>query len=291
MNRSAFAFFPFFVAGTLSVNASIPLAEASRQNKVSLVIGTYQPADNRYHSGYFSECMKYVVKNLTPFDLDLTEAAGRFLMPGDTDLQRMVVTSALHFTLKAGEERTIPLYAMCTEASDGSPVGAAGFRYGSVATGKLSQLVAFIDQKNYQNEAAQAAVWAVTDNYSPYSIYDHDTSVMNSLRRYVCKLKNIPYDPAGERIMNETPLMRYITGTFTFSIYKEQNVDLVVFTNDHKLVKEVLKDQVYPAGQHTVTYEVSIPVGDPSGPPTLLLMFYLDGKLIANRKHVLTAFR
>ncbi len=292
MNRSAFTFCSLILlTGSQHMLASIPLSEALRQKKVSVTISTYQPKDDRYHSGYFSDCMQYTVKNLTTTPLQLTETAGRFLMPTDTNLQRMMVTATTRFALNAGEEKSIPLFAMCTEAGDGSPLSASGFSYGNAATGKLSELVTFIDQKKFQNEAAQSAVWAITDNYSPYSIYDNDTSVMNTLRRYVCKLKNMPYDPAGERVKNETPLMRYITGTFTFSIYKEQKVDLVIFTGDHKLVKDVLKNQTYPAGQHTVAYEASIPVGDPSKPPTLLLMFYLDGKLIANRRHVLEVYR
>src|SRR5258706_354788 len=83
---------------------------------------------------------------------------------------------------------------------------------------------------NYQNEAAQSAVWAITNDYSPYSIYDDDTSVMNGLRRTVCKLKKIAFDPKEGRVVDNTPLIRYISGSFTFSIYKEQKVDLVIFT-------------------------------------------------------------
>lgn len=279
------------LTGFSELYASIPLVEALRQKKVSVKIGTYKPADNGYHPGYFSKCMQYVLTNLTAAPLELSEAAGRFLLPDDSNLQRMMTTADVQFALKAGEVKTVHLYAMCTEANDGSPLQASNFEYGSAATGMLKKLADFIDDRKFQNEAAQSAVWAITNDYSPYSIYDSDTAIMNSLRRYVCQLKNITYDPEVARVKNETPLMRYITGTFTFSIYKQQQVDLVVFTDDNKLVKNVLKNQTYAAGTHTVTYDVSIPVGDPVQPPSLLIMFYLDGKLLAHRKHSFSAQR
>src|SRR6185436_16596957 len=107
----------------------------------------------------------------------------------DSSTQRMMTTANITFTLSAGEKKTIPIYAMCTEATDGSPSLDDRFSYGIAATGPLKDLVTFIASKNYQNEAAQSAVWSITDDISPYSIYDNDTAIKNSLTRMVCKLK------------------------------------------------------------------------------------------------------
>ena len=288
-------FLSFVIAFTCSQNVysiTTPLADALKQKKVHVEVTTYSRlADGNYHSSYFNQCMQFKIKNLTSAPMMLTESAGRFLMPDDSSTQRMMTTADITFTLKAGEEKAVPLFAMCTEASDGAPSTMEAFTYGNIATGELKELVSFIARKNYQKEAAQSAVWAITNDYSPYSIYDNDTSVMNSLRRTVCKLKKIPYDPNNDRVTNNTPLIRYITGTFTFSIYKEQKVDLVLFTDDNKLIKDVLQNQTYAAGTHSVSYEASIPVIDPTKTQPVTIMFYLDGKLFAHKKHVLQPWR
>jgi len=268
--------------------AAIPLSEAVKQKKVSVDPEHYTPpSDGKYHASYFNQCMQLKVKNLTSIPLALTESAGRFLVPDDTDKQRMMMTADITFNLKSGEEKSILLYAMCTQATNGAPSDADRFTYGSAATGELKELVSFIASKNYQNEAAQHAVWSITDGYSPYSIFDDDTVVMNSLRRKVCAIKKITYNPASERVTENSPLVRYITGTFTFSIYKEQKVDLVIFTDDNKLIKNVIQNETFSAGSHTVDYDASIPVLDPSKPQSVVMMFYLDGVLFAHKKHVL----
>ena len=173
--------------------AALPLSEAIKQKKVSVTIGTYTPKeDSLFHPVYYMECMQFEVKNLTNTPLVLMESAGRFLQPADSSTQRMIMSADVSFALKPSEKKVIPLYAMCSEAGDGAPAADEKFSYGSFATGKLKELITFVASRNYQNQAAQQAVWAITDNHSPYSIQDNDTALTNVLRRLVCRLMKFP---------------------------------------------------------------------------------------------------
>lgn len=85
--------------------------------------------------------------------LALSENAGRFFMPDDSDLQRMILTADLSFTLRADEKRQVPIYAMCTEANDGAPHEATEFSFGEFANGKLLQLVQMVAKNDWQDNA------------------------------------------------------------------------------------------------------------------------------------------
>ena len=89
-------------------------------------------------------------------------------------------------------------------------------------------------------------------------------------------------------VYESIPLMREVHGMFRFTLQLKHQVDLKIFTGDEKLIKTLVDDQMKMPGTYEFSYDTSSPVNDPQNPPTIIIRFYLDGKLFAERKHVLS---
>lgn len=160
-----------------------------------------------------------------------------FFLPDDTTIQRMVLTEAVTFTLASQQERSMPMYAMCTEANDGAPGFDSKFKAGKMASPELLPLINFIAAHHFQNEAAQQAIWCITDKYSPYSISSEDSLISNQFRKYVCELTNVKFekDRGAEKA---APMFRMVDGTFTYVIQKSKKVDLIIYNEAGQEIKK-----------------------------------------------------
>lgn len=271
-------------------HAAIPLTEAIKNKLVAVTItGIDYRTDSIYHSSFYGKCLLMKCRNLKATPIELTEAAGRFFMPDDTGIQRMVLTAALNIKVPANKEITIPMFAMCTEANDGAPSDRRSFSLGAIAPKNLLTLIQFIDQHHYQNEAAQQAIWCITNHYSPGDIYSDDTIMTQQLQKLVCSVTGIPY-VKGDFKREVVPLMRMVDGAFTYSIERPKTVDLVIYNEAGQVVKNVVAHEFQEAGTRTYAYHFTLPINDDALlKQSLLIKFYLNGQLIVQKKHVLAS--
>src|SRR5690349_7489344 len=121
---------------------AISIREAVRQKLISVVIHGYDGSkDSVFHPSYYGACIVFDIRNLKSTSIQLTEQTGRFLLPDDTDEQRMIITLPVTIALLAHQQKSIPVYAMCTEANDAAPSTQTKFSYGKIAQGNLLTLV------------------------------------------------------------------------------------------------------------------------------------------------------
>ncbi|MBX7109921.1 MAG: hypothetical protein K1X61_14830 [Chitinophagales bacterium] len=271
-----------------SANAGVTINEALNNKWIKVTIRGYDyRTDSVYRSSFYGNCLIMTCKNLRTVPVEITESPGRFLQPDDTTLQRMVLTKALALHLGAQQEITTPLYAMCTEAHDGAPGYATQFRAGKMASAELIPLINFIASNHYQNDAAQQAVWCMTDQYSPYTITSDDTVISNRLRKFVCGLKHVKYEKdSGEQ--KGAPLFRMVDGTFTYTIQKPKTVDLIIYNEAGQEIKKLVTHASQAAGTYDYNYHFNLPINDNALlQQALIIKFFLNGTLIAEKKHVL----
>lgn len=280
--------FSFILFGCTHDATAVSLTEAIKNKWITVNIrGIDYRSDSVYRSSFYGHCMVLTCKNLKATPIQITESPGRFFLPDDSSLQRMVLTDGIHISLGANKELTIPLYAMCTEANDGSPGDRNVYSPGEMAPPQLLSLVNFVAQHHFQNDAAQQAIWCITDRHSPYEIYSDDTTISNQLRKYVCSLAGYQY-VKDDGVPKTSPRFRIVDGSFTYSIQRSKKVDLIIYNEAGQEVKKLVANEDQPAGNYTYTYHFNLPINeDALLKQSLLIKFYLNGVLIAERKHVL----
>ncbi len=278
------------LANNFQSSGAVTLTDAIKNKWVTATIrGFDYRLDSVYRSAFYGRCLVITCKNLRTTPIEITEAAGRFFIPDDTAIQRMVLTDAIAFTLGSQKESSFPVYAMCTEAQDGAPGAGSFFRPGRMAAEQLAPLIRYIDENNFQNDAAQQAIWCMTNGYSPYQIHSDDSSVTNKLRKIVCELNNVPFvKDTGQRLLPSLPLFRTVDGSFTYIIQKPKLVDLIIYNEAGQEVKKLVTHASQGAGSYTYDYHFNFPVNESALlRQALVIKFYLNGELIAEKKHVL----
>lgn len=280
-------FLTLLLSSTALNTFSISIEEAIQQKLISVTVRTYDRSkDSVFHPSYYGSCLMFDIKNLKAVPINLTEDVGRFLMPNDTAEQRMIITSPVTLALLAQQKKSVPVFAMCTEAHDAGPALDSRFSYGKYADGNLLTLVKLIAKNRFQDEGAQSAVWCITDNYSPYDIYSSDTSEGHLLTKLMCEMKHIPYEPGKKRDADiQLPHSTHINGYFTYTIARTHTIDLRIYNQEGQLLKDIVQGEKQTAGTYTYNYETDIPVNDDRHPPVMIVRFYFDGQLFAEKKH------
>lgn len=272
--------------------APYKLAEAQQKK---LVQATFSGAltDTTYRGEYTSHygpCMAMQLTNSTNAIIDLNLEYGYMLEPADTALQTMIVTQTVLVKLQPRQTKNYRVFAMCTQAHDKGPSPDKNFALRKRATGNLLALSELINGKQYQSDAAQNAVWCLTNNYELSSIHSEDTAMMYTLRRFVAKAKGIGtdkiYPAAYQPHQNNEPLpetekparsfnIEY-SGSLNYSSSKTSKVTIALFDADNRLKKTYIDNETQSSGEHTFTYKIS---GDEMDNKPHYLRLIRDGRL------------
>ncbi len=200
--------------------------------------------------GYTGQCIIMEITVIGKKEIEIVIDAGLKLIPEDSAVQSMIVTQDKILALAPKAVRKIKLYAMCTESSDMSPPDGSTFAMGPMADGNLMEVVKFISAKKYQADAAQQAIWCITDSASIGGIQDDaNPALAKELRMFVAKLTGkippwyqIEYkQETGTVFTNEPAVIKadfqYTLkeeGTVTFAIYNEKGEMVQTLVENHK---------------------------------------------------------
>ena len=114
---------------------------------------------------YVGQAIEISVQNNRSERIETTVKKGTILQPENPETQRMIVSKDLPIVLQPNEYLDPPLYVFCTEFNKNAPTTLDNFSASHIATGDLLKLIEYIDQNGLNNDdAAQNAVWAITDN-------------------------------------------------------------------------------------------------------------------------------
>lgn len=257
------------------------------QKKLVQVNFTGAKPDTSFHgeySSHYGPCMSLSITSSSNDALTLNMEYGYALVPEDSSLQTMLVTQTLIVKLQPKQKKRYAVYAMCTEATNGSPSSDENFVMGKRASGNLLGLAELINRKKYQGNASQDAVWCLTDNHSMKSIYSDDTTMMYDLRRFIAKAKNLPlssiYDIAENfEIQPRQPTYTVTTtysGTLSYNVLRSSKVMIALFDEDNHMKKVYVNNETQREGQYTYNYEIS---SSEMGNKKYYLRMFRDGKL------------
>ncbi len=269
----------------LHSEASYNLSEAIKKQLVAVNISGAKPdtAFKGESSSHYGPCMAMEITNSSDESLSLNLDYGYRLEPNDSNLQTMMVTQTLIVKLPARRKKNYRLYAMCTEASDGAPSPLQKFRMAKRASGNLLGVAELINRKKYQNDAAQNAVWCLTNDHELQSIYSEDTVMMYELRRFVAKAKGISEGKIYEA--NNTnysaPVTTYTTrtvysGSISYSFSKTSKVMIALFDEDNHMKRVYVNNETQHEGEYTYNYQIG---SDEMSNKKHYLRLFRDGKL------------
>lgn len=234
-------------------------------------------------SSHYGPCMFMEVANSSAEALNLNLEYGYRLEPDDSSLQTMMVTQTLIVKLPPRQKKNYRIYAMCTEASDGAPSPSEKFRMAKRANGKLLGVAELINRKHYQNDAAQNAVWCLTNNHDLQSIYSEDTVMMYELRTFVAKAKGIPLSKIYEASNDgySAPVTTYTTrtvysGSISYSFSKTSKVMIALFDEDNHMKKVYVNNETQHEGEYTYNYHIG---SDEMNDKKHYLRMFRDGRL------------
>ncbi len=204
--------------------------------------------------GYSGKCAEMETENVTSQSLDIDIDSGQKIQCSDSSAQNLIVTQSEHVRLAPKRKVKTALYAMCINAHKGSP-GKVLFSLGAMAQGSLLRLVQFIEQKKWQNNHAQSAVWSITDNKDIASIGEsvsQDADMINALRGFVAKEKHIASYPKA------TPKVRAIhfnEGSEDLILQKKAMVEVLLLDKNNAVKKQLMSGQK-EAGILRVNYSI-----------------------------------
>ncbi len=255
-----------FACFALKAEVVTKLSEAIQKKLVTVNMKGAKP-DTSFHgeySSHYGPCMAMEIISAVNENLNLNLEYGYKLVPDDSTLQTMLVTQTLLAKLQPKQKKNYRIYAMCTEAHDGGPSPDKKFALGKRTTGNLLGLAELTNRKKYQGDAAQNAVWCLTNDYNLSSIFSDDTVMMYDLRRFVAKAKEIDqtkiYEAVGNRAYSD-PIRTFTTrtvysGSLSYSFAKTSKVMIALFDEDNRMKKIYVNNETQHEGQYTYNYEI-----------------------------------
>lgn len=257
----------FIVSIFINNNAkadTISLFEAINKKLIVLSATRNEIVNNAesYTPSYTGKCIKLSIQNISGKNLKIHLEPGRFMMPDDSAAQRMIVTREEFIAVNKALTVNREIYAMCSQLSKHSPSADAKFEVGGMASGNLLKVAQFISEKNYQSNAGQHALWAISDNANPGDIYSDNKLETAALKDFVYKATGKKESVSGSFIKYEKGKVK---GAVAFELKNDKVLSIILYNEAGEVVKSTIKNYTYKAGINTVSYEYqyfNIPAGN-----------------------------
>ena len=226
----------------------------------------YLEIDVAGRGGYNGECLKITLKNLSRKNLEVTIPAGQIFEAGDSSLQNLMVGKEETLLVERGKSRVARLNTFCVEAGDGSPGEGTYFHLGKMAVGNLLAFAQYLSkERQYDNDYAQSAVWAVSDDERLEGIGDA------ALAKYVAKLLGKPEpqyrvkyrQPDQSRLLEGTPVRHLqealsMNGLFYYTLERDKIVNFELYNEAGEMVHALFKNRKQMKGYHKFRFEFEI---------------------------------
>jgi hypothetical protein len=212
---------------------------------------------------HYSKCLLIGLKNISGKMLNIRIDNGFQVNPEDSEYQNLIVTENLFVTINPNENKSVPVFAMCTEPHDRA-AGSQPVKYTMAkdASGVMKALTELIDKKNYHNSEGQQAVWCVAANRDLDDISGYDTIAVKDLQNLISRLtgKKIPPPPAPDDYKRNYYAPSYtkkitIGGSFEYNFATSKNILIAMFDKNNVVVRELYKKEGETPGNHKQNYE------------------------------------
>lgn len=176
--------------------------------------------------GYQGMCISFAVKNLTKDSLVILVEPGRRMNSLEDKNQDILIVKQELLALKAHEEKRTTLKGYCCQMANFAPAAGARYAVNKLADSNLVKLARFLNVMEFDKNAEQEAVWAISDNRSAANISSESDSLTQSLREVTAMLKGeeLPW----YRIISR----KYVYGNGAISVVNLRLLGLISYSND-----------------------------------------------------------
>jgi hypothetical protein len=229
----------------------ISIEDAAKKGLIKLLI--------KSKGGYTGDVINMKIKNNTAAPIALKIEAGRKLDSKNDKEQDILITQAQELIVYGYQEKNVGVSGMCCQAHNSCPREKSEYSVGTMADSALIKLARYIDKnKYYQNQTAQQAVWAVSDNESIGGIYGGDKKIVEEIRTYVSLITgrpippyNITYQQTGNSTIGH-PFK--IEGEMEYNLNTTGHVTIAIYNASGEMVQLLFKDIAHDKGPHKLYY-------------------------------------
>lgn len=150
---------------------------------------------------YGKESVTPQISNKLSRNIHLIVPAGITSIPDSTEDQTLLQLEDLDIIVNAGGKTQLPINAYCMESSDGVPDGGSGFKIENTKDPDLLALISQLKQQPVEEDAHQAAVWAITDKHE-LTYLPNESPEDKTLRNFLSErtgLENKWYELTAQR--------------------------------------------------------------------------------------------
>lgn len=206
----------------------------------------------RDHFGAFRVNVGFT--NLTDDTLDFNLESGRIFNSVDPKLQDLVTVHQLHFVLLPHGRKDSMIYAFCKDKSKRGPTWESELELGPMSKGKILKVCRFLENKDYNLNTVQHAVWVASDSIPVSSVFsrEDDRTRIEVLRTFLTDMQNgshtsymIEYRSNGPDPSDQVPVYMVLDDEY---VVKKEGVVRIVFTDSNgAIVRELLAPTKRPA--------------------------------------------
>lgn len=278
---------------TLAYSQSIDIEQAVK-NKLIVVDASINstPINGHYVAGFSGECIQLKVKNISNAYREIVLSSGQFLVPEDSNQQRMLNTLAVTYKLNPGQEVSKRITAFCSQADKVSPSQTQKLTLHNKANGNLLKLAVFIDEKKIKSVAAQEAIWALAANQR-YHI-DRDNPESGLLYGFMKTNLNFKPDTTSYHSYRHSAAMEWIRTVrikVEYEMGRKSKMRVVVLNEKLEILKMIVDNQVQERGVYTYNTTLRIPIDrEITEDQYCIVRYFKDDVQLCERRYKLSRY-
>lgn len=280
-----FVFIFFFILSFVAVKASDTVAI-----NLAVVKGIIKFSATS-KGGYTGNVLSVDVKNNSANSIFLSIPAGHIFDSEVETEQDLLVTKNYLVELLPAKKQKIGIFAMCCQASKGSPQLNHKYKVGKLSDNKnLVKLANFIEKYKYNDfYPAQQAVWVLSDGNRLETISGELDLQVKNIKYYLTTLGikdelgkpiqmpwyEITYKPGDSTAVFSNKATK-ITGEFNYYLQNNANVTIGIYTPQGKIIKMFVNGDMQDPGNKSYPFIWKV---DDLQAGTYLMRIYGDNQL------------
>jgi hypothetical protein len=240
----------------------VPLSVMAKNRKVSLS-DAVKEADialkaTNTNGHYKGKTTRLALTNNTKDVLTITVNPGVILRPEDTTNQPMVLAGGETMVMLPHTERMIEVGTFCGNAPKSCPSENDKYVFSHLGSDTLVQLLEFLHTNRVELEAAQSAVWVITNKHKLSNVYADNPVVQKKLMEFLSKITGQPLpeyytltaqrEQAGEAA--HEPKALKILAEFTVLLDAPKVLTLGVYNDKGEMIQKVFENKEFPRMGH-----------------------------------------
>lgn len=253
MKKSKILVFLFLLSTYFIQAKNILLTDAVKKGLVEI--------SAKGEGGHTGKCLKLKIKNLGKKKLEIQIPAGLIFNSSDPSQQDLMITEERMLAVEGNKNRVAKMYAVCIQAPNGSPTLGSGFNMSLLATGHLLEVAQYLaKEKLYKKDAAQYAVWAVSDdkrleNIDNGKLANYVADLLGKAHPEYVVVHKTTSSP-GEPAYREAPSI--IKGRWKFKTEEDQIMTFGLYTLDGELKHAFFENKKKVRGLHKFSFTFKV---------------------------------